>query len=103
MKEICFFMGMLLLIVSAGCNSLFKSTEQQITIVPAPLSQENQKGYFTFSEKTRCSVENEMQHQVATQFFSLFGSAAGFKSEVVRNNSQANIILATDSTLGEDA
>ena len=96
-------MGMLLLMGSAGCNSLFKSTEQQIAIVPAPVSLEKQAGYFTFSEKTRCSVENEMQQQVATQFFSLFDSAAGFKPEVERNNTQANMILATDSTLGDEA
>ena len=96
-------MGILLLIGSAGCSFLPPNTEQQVSIVPAPASLEKQVGNFEFSAKTRCSVENEMQQQVAAQFFKRFETVAGFTPEIGQNSLQADMVLATDSTLKEEA
>jgi hexosaminidase len=103
MKKIGFILGILVLIISAACTSHTQNTATENAIVPAPASLEKHAGSFEFSAKTRCSVENEMQQQVAAQFFKHFETAAGFKPEIEQNSLQADIVLVTDSGLKEEA
>ncbi|WP_319226528.1 glycoside hydrolase family 20 protein [Draconibacterium orientale] len=103
MKKIGFILGILVLIISAACTSHTQNTATENAIVPAPASLEKHAGSFEFSAKTRCSVENNMQQQVAAQFFKRFETAAGFKPEIEQNSLKADIVLVTDSTLKEEA
>ena len=103
MKKIGFILGILVLIGSAACTSHTQNTATENAIVPAPASLEKHAGSFEFSAKTRCSVENNMQQQVAAQFFKRFETVAGFKPEIEQNSLQADIVLVTDSGLKEEA
>lgn len=94
---------MLALIVTAACTSPVQEKEPQIAIVPAPVSLERQEGSFEFTAKTSCSVQNGMQRQVVAQFFDRFETVAGFRPLIEQDNLQADMVLATDSSLKEEA
>lgn len=93
--------GLLTLIVALA--AAVSCSESKVVILPAPVSCESGRGIFEFTPETVISVENAQQKEAAEWFAWIFARPAGFVPQVDVDAPSADIVVAEDGSLPEEA
>lgn len=88
---------LLMLLVFFGCGT--KSGQDKPAVIPEPRCMDLQKGHFVFSKETTCAFDNEIYHDILSDFSDLFGKAAGFTLNVIEDMPSADVCIQTDTLL----
>ncbi|MDN5202147.1 family 20 glycosylhydrolase [Fulvivirgaceae bacterium BMA10] len=80
-------------------------TENDIQIIPKPVSTVLGEGSFTFNKNTKFQVTSEDQRSAAAALTDRFSIVAGFSPEIITEGQSANnaVIFVVDEKLKEDA
>lgn len=84
----------------SGCHS--SENQEEVTVVPRPLSVEKGAGSFTLTATSVIAVPGEAQQTVAGTFAALFTASSGFTPEV-KVAAEGDICLQVDEKMEDEA
>jgi len=93
-----------LLVFLSGCSSTLEKelVIGEVAILPKPLQQTTEEGYFEIHAKTKVSVENEAQLEMATRFFQQFETVTAWIPNIGIAD-DGDIVFSTQSDLSSEA
>ncbi len=99
-RRLKYFSALILsLILLSSCNE--RKLELQIGeahIIPKPINLIKSEGHFEIKKSSIIAVENEMQENIASQFFSQFQEVAGWTPQIVIAD-KGDITFSTNKTI----